>query len=211
MASFEWSNENIFKLISLRHDPLTEEKFESNRKHAHKIRHLWMDVAKGIDESLTCEAVKNKYNYLLREFRQHHMKAKASGEGAIRWQFYATLKGHLLSDPSVQPQDYIESQSLSGTSSSISTPETTESEGIPIESKEFTPKKRLKKSNSKMDDFIEVYKTSVENRAKFYEQMNFKSNDKFIDLTEDVLELKKNITEIDKKIDTIFEFIKSKK
>lgn len=88
------------------------EQFENSKGHAHKIKALWNEIATKIGEGLKGEVVRTKYNYLVKEFRHHHTRARASGEGAVKWQFYTLLKSHLLRDPSVVPPFAIESQSF---------------------------------------------------------------------------------------------------
>jgi hypothetical protein len=105
--NFVWNMASVQTLIELRHDPDMDALFRKNRSNARKIKELWQSIAVDLggrfEVSITGQRTKEEYNYLLKEFCRHSLKARESGEGAVRWQVYNLLKTTFTKDPSVSP------------------------------------------------------------------------------------------------------------
>lgn len=70
---------------------------------ARQLGMLWNELAVELGFCKSGVEIKNEYNYLLNQFKKHHLIAKRSGEGAIKWPYYAHLKDALIKNPSVTP------------------------------------------------------------------------------------------------------------
>lgn len=88
MSEFTWIDELCIKLVELRHDPNTELRFHEYKSSAHQIKKLQGEIGVSLGDNHNSSDAKNKYNYLIGEFRKHHVVAKSSREGKIRWRFY---------------------------------------------------------------------------------------------------------------------------
>lgn len=215
MSTYNWSHEKILQLINLRHDVDIEMQFDKHKSHAHKIKILWDEIGHKVDGELTGPAAKNKYNYLVQEYRRHHLKSKISGEGAVKWQYYAILKDFLSKNPSIKPTNVVDSQTIALESATSPEPSPSTMEISPdIFDNEFIrplTAKKHKRSN-KIDEILNVF---IDNNRKKQELMTTFVNQsnqtpkEIIDLTEEVGAIKQQIQQLDDKVTEIFNFIKN--
>ena len=129
---------------------------------------------------------------MVQEYRRHYLKSKISGEGAVKWQYYAILKDFLSQDPSIKATNVVDSQtiSLESTISPEPTPSTMEI-SPDIFDNEFvrlSSAKKHKRSN-KIDEILNVF---IDNNRKKQELMTTFVNQstqtpkEIINLTEEV-------------------------
>lgn len=168
----------ILKLINVRHDADMDILFDKHKAHAHKINKFWIEIGQKVDATLSCEAVKTKYNYLVQEYRKHHSRAKISGEGAIKWQYYAILREYLSKDPSINPTTVVDSQSYaSPTSPDISTATLEINEDFFDNELTLPLNAKKPKRANKMDQFFNVFKENNRQKPELMNQYISKFND----------------------------------
>jgi hypothetical protein len=107
-----WNNRKIKNLVEIRHDVEYVDKFGEPKNNGYMIRLLWKEIAFAIDEELTGQEVSDKYKYLLKKFKLNNLKAKTSGECAIKWPHYNVMKEYLFSEPSIYPIVLVETSDL---------------------------------------------------------------------------------------------------
>ncbi|KAI5154197.1 hypothetical protein ENBRE01_3324 [Enteropsectra breve] len=101
--SYKWSNKNLKKLVSLRCSADWEDRFCGQKGKARQIGELWEAIAAEIDLETTGVDARTQYNYLLNQFKKHDLKAKKSGEGAVKWRFYKLFKDNFIKNPVISP------------------------------------------------------------------------------------------------------------
>ncbi|KAI5153613.1 hypothetical protein ENBRE01_3211 [Enteropsectra breve] len=74
--SYNWSNKNLEKLVSLRCSADWEDRFSRQKGKARQIGELWEAIAAEIDLEITGVDARTQYNYLLNQFKKHDLIAK---------------------------------------------------------------------------------------------------------------------------------------
>ena len=78
-------------LIILRNNLEWSQKFDKAQKDAHKTKQLWSELALEINQGVTGTQIREKYNYLLKTYRQLKLNSKQTGAAPIKWYFYKNL------------------------------------------------------------------------------------------------------------------------
>lgn len=84
----KWHDDKSRALIRLRLSSEYEEMFLKCKRNPYAIQKIWGKIAKEIDLEGQADAVKDKFNDLLKTFRMKKLKANTSGSGAGTWKFY---------------------------------------------------------------------------------------------------------------------------
>lgn len=86
MSNF--TNEQIKRLIYERNSEEIKNKFEKYKNNGHKIAVVWDELVEICGLSCKGPELKQKYNNLLKQFRQKKLQADKSGGEKVTWTFY---------------------------------------------------------------------------------------------------------------------------
>jgi hypothetical protein len=205
------SNRDLIKLVATRHSAEWEEKFLKVSGNRQKIKILWNNLAKKIEENLSGQEAKDKYHCLLKTFKAHDVNSRIGGNGVILRRHYYTLKEYFKTDPFVSPTISIDTSDISksqNNDSIVSISETSESH-LSSASKELKPhvkaisnikkstnnnKSMLKSPGSEIKTLNDIKKEYYRNLAKYQEKKINKalqSSRENEDIDEDFLKSKK--------------------
>ncbi len=85
----KFTDEELRRIISLRLSDKYESLFVKHRKNAYKIKEIWVELARELGQPEKSDAIKTKFNDLLKQFRKKKLDASKSGASPSSWKFYS--------------------------------------------------------------------------------------------------------------------------
>lgn len=84
----KFSHQLIKLLIETRNNNKNKQKFINARNNAYKTSSIWDEVAVELGLKGKGVEVKDKYNNLLKQYRNKKLEMKNSGAGRTNWKYY---------------------------------------------------------------------------------------------------------------------------